>query len=115
LGDDQLKAIRDLRGVVGVIFFPWYLKRHSIFGGIDLVARHTAYIAEKIGVEHMGIGTDADSPIWLPFDFKEMSNLPMLTDALRKHGFTDADLRLIYSENYLRVMEATDPAFRAAA
>ncbi|MBI5527523.1 MAG: membrane dipeptidase [Deltaproteobacteria bacterium] len=113
LDDNQLCAIRDLHGVAGVIFFPWYLKRHSILGGIELVARHTAYIAEKIGVEHVGIGTDADSPIWLPFDFKEMSNFPLLTEGLRKHGLTDADLRLIYSENYLRVLDATDPAFRA--
>ena len=113
LDDEQLHAIRDLGGVAGVIFFPWYLKRHSIIATIDLVARHIAYIADTIGVDHVCIGTDADSNIWLPFDFKDVSRFPSLTDALGKHGFSEPELRKIYSDNFLRVMEQTDPKFHA--
>jgi membrane dipeptidase len=114
MDDEQLFAIRDLGGVVGVIFFPWYLKSNSIIASIDLVARHIAYIAEAIGVDHVAVGTDADSSIWLPFDFKDVTCFPLLTGALERRGFSAAEIGKIYAANYLRVLEATDPAFHAA-
>jgi len=110
--DEQLKAIKDVGGVVGVLFNPWYLKKRTVFCRMDLIVDHIAYIADKIGIEHVAIGTDCEAPNWLPMDFKDVSYFPVLTEELRKRGFGEDDIRKIYSENYLRVLEATDEAFR---
>jgi membrane dipeptidase len=96
---------------MGVIFFPWYLKKRTIFAGIELVADHIAYGAEKVGVEHVAVGTDCDSNIWLPRGFRDVSYFPVLTGELLKRGFSERELGLIYSGNYLRVLEATDGRF----
>ena len=111
--DEQLRAIKDTDGVVGIIFFPWYLKKHTIFASIDLVADHIAAVAERIGVDHVGIGTDCDSNMWLPHDFKDVSYFPLLTKELLDRGFTTGEIGKIYMGNYMRVLERTDGRFTA--
>ena len=111
LDDDQIRAIRETGGVMGVIFFPWYLRRNTIFAGIDLVADHICYGAEKAGVDHVAIGTDCDSNIWLPRGFGDVSFFPVLTAELLRRGMTEPEIRKVYCENYLRILEATDERF----
>ena len=56
LTDDQLKALGEQGGVVGVCALPDFL-RGAAPGLSDLVDQVT-YIAELIGIEHVGIGFD---------------------------------------------------------
>ncbi len=108
LSDEQLFALRDVKGLAGVIFFPWYLKKMKIFCKTDLVIDHICYIADKIGVDYVGIGSDMDSNIWLPIDFKDASYFPLIPYKLEQRGFKKDEIEKIMGLNYIRVLRDTE-------
>jgi membrane dipeptidase len=106
LTDDQLRAIADSNGVVGVIFAMYDLCSDGRLVGdvpLDAVVRHMAYIAERVGVEHVAFGSDLDGTTISP-EIGDVTGLPKVVEALRQAGFDDQALRKVTHENWLRVI-----------
>ncbi len=103
--EDLLKLIAQKGGAVGVILWPWYLKRFSVFGGLDVVVDTYARMADLVGTQHLLLGSDLDGFTWAPNDMKEVSRLPMLTEALLSKGFSSDEVRDILGRNALRVLK----------
>ena len=109
LTDKQLDAIRDTGGLVGINFGVLFLRNDGVRNTdtpLDLLVRHVAYIAERIGVEHVALGSDFDGTT-IPQSLGDASGLPKLIDALRAHGFDDEALAKIAHQNWIRVLEQT--------
>ena len=109
LTDRQLDAIAASDGVVGVAFDPTMLRADGMLVSetpLAEIVRHIAYIATRIGVEHVALGSDFDGAV-VPLALGDVAGLPLLVAALREHGYDDATLRQIASENWLRVLRAT--------
>ena len=71
--DETLKAIADGGGLIGVYAYP------GMIGGNDDLAQmlnHIEYIAHKIGIDHVGIGTDLQYHHNWPSEVYEMRNYP---------------------------------------
>jgi membrane dipeptidase len=109
LTDRQLDAIAETNGIVGIGFHVGFLRAD---GGQDPdtplteIVRHIVYIAERIGVDHVGFGSDFDG-CTVPLELGDVAGLPRLVEALRSHGFGESDLQKITHENWLRVLEET--------
>lgn len=103
LTDDQLRAIAAKGGVVQVTFYDYFLKET---GGatIEDAVRHLLHVIAVAGVEHTGIGTDFDGDGGVP-GIRNAADCIHLTQRLLEAGLTAADLRRIWGENFLRVME----------
>ena len=56
-----------------------------------------------MGIEHVGIGTDFDGDGGVP-GVANASELINLTRLLRQVGYSNEQLRLLWGENFLRVM-----------
>ncbi len=109
LTDKQLDAIAETDGIVGINFHIGFLRpdgRTDLETSVTEIVRHAAYVAERIGVQHVGLGSDFDGAT-MPHDLKDVAGLPRLVAALRDHGFSEADLRLIAHENWVRVLRKT--------
>jgi membrane dipeptidase len=109
LTDDQLRAIGDSEGIVGINFARAFLRRDGQGDKTTTVreiVRHVEYVAERIGVDHVGLGSDFDGT-QIPQDLKDASGLPKLVDALRAAGVTGEDLEKVTHRNWLRVLERT--------
>ncbi|MGI2034484.1 dipeptidase [Rhizobium panacihumi] len=109
LTDRQLDAIRDTDGLVGINFGVLFLRDDGIKDAntsLDLLVRHVAYIAERIGIDRVALGSDFDGTT-IPAEMKDAAGLPRLVEALRKHGFNDAELKKIGHENWISVLERT--------
>jgi len=104
LTDEQLKALAEKGGVVGVNFAPNFLTK-SKSATVDDVVRHINHIVEVTGVEHVGLGTDYDGIGSTPIDLEDVSKLPRLTAKLIEHGYSDEEIRKILGENFIRVMK----------
>ncbi len=109
LTDEQLDAIGDSNGVVGVTFAIHDLRPDGkLEEDVPLAAlvRHIDYIAQRIGIDHVAFGSDFDGTT-IPKELGDVTGLPRLLGALREHGLDDAALRKLTHENWIRVLRDT--------
>ncbi len=107
--DSQLDAIKETNGVVGVNFYKGFLRADghpTAETSLTEIVRHAAYIADRIGVDHVALGSDFDGA-QMPEDLKDAASLPHLLTAFREHGFNEEEIAKIANENWLRVLRAT--------
>lgn len=127
IGDDQIRASAATGGVIGVNGVSLFLSEALYDPSAQQMFRHIDYIAELVGDRHVGLGLDhvpgMDAP--LPVDnvvpqytqlYGEAQYPPVnrlaiagpsviapLTEEMVRHGYTDAQIRGILGENFLRV------------
>jgi membrane dipeptidase len=77
---------------------------------LSVLIDHVDHIAKVAGIDHVGIGSDFDGiPLTgAPAGMEDISKLPNLTIELMKRGYSDADIKKVLGENFLRVMAAVE-------
>ncbi len=106
LTDRQLDAIRDSGGMVGINFAVSFLRpdgRRDATMPIELIVQHIQYLVERMGIDHVGFGSDFDGAL-IPAAIGDVRGLPRLLQALADAGFTETELRKLAFENWLRVL-----------
>jgi membrane dipeptidase len=76
---------------------------------LDDYLDHIDYVVRRIGVDHVGIGTDFDHGAGI-IGFKDASEAPNVTRGLLERGYSDTDIAKIWSGNFLRVLRAAETA-----
>jgi membrane dipeptidase len=107
LTDAQLDAIGASGGLVGIVFAVNFLRADGADDAdtpLATVAAHARHVADRIGVDHVALGSDFDGAK-IPAELGDVAGLPRLLDALRDVGFTDVELRAIAWDNWRRVLE----------
>jgi len=122
LADDQIKAIADQGGLVGILALPERVAKKD--ATIDDLLKHIDYMIHLVGIEHIALGMDFikyDGPRTLkdrhhPLHereyvkgFEEIEDLPNLIESLGKNGYKESDIALILGGNYLRVLKTILP------
>jgi membrane dipeptidase len=72
---------------------------------IDTLVEHVAYVAKLIGADRVCLGSDHGAVRFDIPGFEDCTKWPVVTQALKDHGFSDADVRNILGDNVLRLME----------
>lgn len=72
------------------------------------VCDHIEYIADRAGIDCVGIGSDYDGMSLVPDDMPDVSSYPVLTAELLRRGWSESDVRKLLGENILRVLDAAD-------
>lgn len=109
LTDRQLAVIRDTGGMVGLNFATIFLRpdgRRSADMTFDPVLRHLDHLINQLGEDHVGFGSDFDGAV-VPASIGDVTGLPLLIDALRKHGYSEALLNKLCHENWLALLDRT--------
>jgi membrane dipeptidase len=72
---------------------------------LEMLIEHFVHIAKVAGIDHVGIGSDFDGVGGqLPEGMEDISKLPAITYELLKRGYSDADVKKVLGENFLRTM-----------
>jgi len=124
--DEALRFIADRGGFVGVTMFPPFLRR-GIESTVDDYVEAIGYVINLIGEDAVGIGTDFtqghDQTFfdWITHDkgryrrltdfgtiknpagMETIGDFPNLTDAMERAGWTEARIRKVLGENWVRV------------
>jgi microsomal dipeptidase-like Zn-dependent dipeptidase len=105
LGDAQLRRIAATGGVVGIGYWP------EAVCGTDAraIARAVAHAVSVAGPDHVGLGSDFDGAVTVPFD---TTGLPLLVDALLEAGLAPEVLEKVMGGNVVRLLQASLPASR---
>ena len=79
---------------------------HPSAATIDDVVANIDHVAKVAGIDHVGIGTDFDGIANdVPKGLEDASKMPALAAALRKKGYSEADVEKVMGGNFLRVMK----------
>ncbi|HFC11882.1 MAG TPA: membrane dipeptidase [Anaerolineae bacterium] len=107
--DEQLDAIKATNGVTGINYHVPFLRqdgRRTIKTSVTEIVRHVAYVADRIGVEHVALGSDFDGAK-MPDDLVDVAGQPRIIAALHAHGFNEVEISKIAHGNWLRVLSDT--------
>jgi membrane dipeptidase len=110
IDDEQIRAVADSGGVVGILFAPQHLGRR----GIDGVCQHILHVLDVAGEDAPALGSDYDGFVVPARGLEDVSRLPALTQALAARGLPLRVLAKILGENALRVLDAVPPRARPA-
>lgn len=102
LTDDQLRALAHSGGVAQVTLYHGFLCREGE-ATIRNAIEHLEHMIRIMGIEHVGIGTDFDGDGGIKGCASASELINFTRELLRKH-YSEAELRLIWGENFLRVM-----------
>ena len=108
LTDPQLDAIGDSGGLVGIVFGCPFLRADGADDEdtpLELIATHARYVADRIGVDHVALGSDYDG-VTIPASLGDVAGTPRLLSALSDAGFTAAEISAIAWDNWRRVLDA---------
>lgn len=78
-------------------------------GSVDAMLDHLDYIVDRIGVDHVGIGSDFNHGGGVE-GFADASEALGVTVGLLERGYDEADIEKIWGGNFLRVMRAAEAA-----
>ncbi len=98
LTDQQIKAIGERNGMIGIAFYPPFLTKDG--ADINDIVRHIDHVVSLIGHEHVGIGSDFDGIDTLPAGVKGVQDLPKIRDALFKLGYSADQVAAIMGNNF---------------
>jgi len=104
--DAELDAIADSGGLIGVVFDTVMTRSDGelVFDtALDVIAGHIDYVAERIGLDHVALGSDFDG-CYPPAALDDASKVQALLDVL---GWSDDELAQLAHGNWLRVLRAT--------
>ena len=119
--DDILALVKKTNSVVMINFAPdfvscianpenengipeFYPKNSTL----EHVVSHIIYVGEKIGYEHVGLGSDFDGIPTTPRGLDDVSKFPDLVAELLKRGVSDEQASGIVGGNVLRVWKGVD-------
>ncbi len=107
LTDDMLFKLAEVGGIMGMNYATYFLHEDKAIGRntVPQLIRHIKYIKDKIGIDHIALGSDFDG-ISPDLELNSADQLPTLITALTKEGFRDSEIERITSENALRVFRA---------
>ena len=107
LTDDQLRAIRDSGGMVGLNFATAFLRpdgRMTPDVNFETMMRHLDHLLGIVGEDHVGLGSDYDGAV-MPECLTTAADLPQLVSAMRHHGYEDSLIRKLCFENWLLTLD----------
>jgi membrane dipeptidase len=129
--DAQIRAERLAAGITEDYLYPfelyWEIEdsevKATFLNGIrallgeitlDTMLNHLDYIVARIGIEHVGIGTDFNHGSGVP-GFQDASEAFNVTKGLIDRGYSDADIEKIWGGNFLRIWRQAENLRQANA
>jgi len=106
LKDEQIKQIAKNDGMIGICYCTNFLSETGKASTKE-IAKHIAYIANLVGIDYVGVGSDFDGlgEKEIPTDLKNIGQIDNLVQELRNIGFHENEIEKIMGRNWLRVLE----------
>ncbi|MDH4869469.1 dipeptidase [Pseudomonas sp. BN515] len=97
LTDAHIQRIAATGGVIGIGYWDTAVCETSV----KAIVKAIRYVADKVGVQHVALGSDFDGAVHTPFD---TSGLAQLTQGLKEAGFSEPDIAAIMGGNVRRLL-----------
>ena len=122
--DTNIRAVRKESGIEENYLYPFELyweiddptirrdfltRTNALLGpiGLNEMLDHVDYIVDRIGIDHVGIGTDFNHGSGI-IGFNDASEALNVTLELLKRGYSKDDITKIWGGNFIRVWRAAE-------
>jgi membrane dipeptidase len=105
IDDEQIRAVANNGGCIGIIFAQKFLGGRSI----EAVCDHLCHIIDVGGEDVPALGSDFDGFVIPPEGLEDVSCLPNLTAALSRRGVPVRAIEKLLGGNVMRVLAAVPP------
>lgn len=102
LTDDQIRAVAAKGGLIGI----GYWETATCGTDARAIVKAMRYVSDRVGVEHVALGSDFDGAVTEPFD---TTGLVEITDAMLEAGYSEQEIRMIMGENVMGFLEVNLP------
>ncbi|MFT7625935.1 MAG: membrane dipeptidase [Myxococcota bacterium] len=110
--DEQIRAVTDTGGVIGIIFHSMFLGP-TIMGwsrvDAGVILDHMEHVIEVAGEHAVAIGTDYDGLIVPPKAVQQVSDLPRLVQLMMDRKWTTERIQRVLGTNVLDVLQQIRP------
>jgi membrane dipeptidase len=109
LTDDQLRAVRDSGGLVGINYATSFLREDGRMNAdtpLEQMVRHADHLIGILGADGVGLGSDFDGAV-IPAAISDVAGLPRLVEAFRSAGYDEETIRKICRDNWVSVLRRT--------
>ncbi|MGV3723654.1 MAG: dipeptidase [Actinomycetota bacterium] len=105
LTDEQLRALAQNGGVVGITFVESFLRADwapdQMFSTFDALLDHIDHAVNIAGIDHVGVGSDFDGG---GTAIRSALEFPRITTGLLERGYSEEAVRKILGGNHLRLL-----------
>lgn len=106
LDDQQILAIKENNGLIGLTFAGQFLEEDYNKACIDSVYRHVDYMLNLMGNDdHLGFGSDFDGISHPPYNIKGVQDFAPLFDYLSSKGYSDGTLEKLAHGNVINLLQ----------
>ena len=109
LDDDQIRAVADSGGTIGIIFEPNFLRRSTGPKDGAMVLEHLAHIIHVVGEDFVSLGSDYDGMISPPEGLRFEPNYAYLVMGMLERNWSMQRIQKILGGNFLRAFKAMRP------
>ena len=109
LDDEQIRAIAERGGVIGIMYHRGFLGRPPWKVGAEAIVRHLEHAIAVGGEAIAALGSDWDGMIVTPRDMPTCLELPVLVDRMLARGWTEARIRRVLGQNAMRLIASARP------
>jgi membrane dipeptidase len=104
LDDDQIRAVADRGGVIGIMYHRGFLGRPFWKVGAEAIVRHLEHTIAVGGEDCAALGSDWDGMIVTPRDMPTCLELPVLVERMLARHWPEPRIRKVLGQNALRLI-----------
>jgi len=104
LTDEQILALKDINGVMGINLYPEFLE-DSGKAGIKEIITHIEHIVGLAGIDHIGLGADFDGIESVPEGINGIQDIGKIFSELSKLNYSNKQIEKLAGQNFLRVIK----------
>ena len=105
LTDDQIRALADKKGVMGITYVSAFLDKQAENATINKVLDHIDHAVELVGAEHVRLGSDYSGLKSEIKGLEDITNVPQITKGLVSRGYSDREIENILGWSFLKVFK----------
>jgi len=109
IDDEQIKAIANRNGTIGIVYSPLYLSKTSLTCSVEKILDHMEYVINLVGDDFVSLGSDYDGLITLPMELKDITCQPILVQKMLNRKWSLERIKKILALNFLKVVKEIRP------
>ncbi|KAG6204040.1 hypothetical protein E4U35_003789 [Claviceps purpurea] len=106
--DHVLDRLKQNRGIIMISFIPWLTNKEPEKATVDNVVDHILHVGNRIGFDHLGLGSDFDGMPSHVQGLGDVSKYPNVVAAMLQRGISTENVEKIMGMNVIRVLREVE-------